>query len=60
MFGIIFKKWFLVLLTNIVSCSNHTKFVSLSNKKCDIQPTLINLHLNEYNQEFQYYPLQLN
>ena len=30
--------------------------VSLSNQKCEIQPTLINLHPNEYNQEFYYYP----
>ena len=27
----------------------------LSNQKCEIQPTLNNLHLNEYNQEFYYY-----
>ena len=25
-------------------------------KKCEIQPTLINLHLNEYKQELQYSP----
>ena len=34
----------------------HTKFVSISNQKCEIQPTLINLHLNEYSQELHYYP----
>ena len=50
MFGII-KKMFIVLLTSIVNASNHTKCVSLSNQKCKIQPTLINLHPNEYNQE---------
>ena len=27
----------------------HTKCVSLSNQKCEIQPALINLHYNEYN-----------
>ena len=27
----------------------HTKCVSLSNQKCEIQPALINLHCNEYN-----------
>ena len=27
----------------------------ISNQKCDIQPTLINLHPNEYSQEFHYY-----
>ena len=26
------------------------------NKKCMIQPTLINLHSNQYSQEFHYYP----
>ena len=49
MFGII-KKMFIVVL------SNHTKCVSLSNQKCEIQPTLINLYPNEYNQELRYYP----
>ena len=29
--------------------------MSLSNQKCVIQPTLINLHPNEYSQEFCYY-----
>ena len=29
----------------------------LSNQKCMTQPTLINLHPNEYSQEFHYYPL---
>ena len=28
----------------------------LNNHKCMIQPTLINLHPNEYSQEFHYYP----
>ena len=50
MFGII-KKMFIVLLTSIVNASNNTKCVFLSNQKCKIQPTLINLHPNEYNQE---------
>ena len=43
----LFKKMFIVLLSNIVNGSNHTKFVSLINQKCMIQPTLINLHPNE-------------
>ena len=55
MFEIIFKM-FIVLLANIANASNHTKCVSLSNQKCEIQPTLTNLHPNEYRQEFQYYP----
>ena len=50
------KKIFIGLLTDIVSASNHTKCLSLSNKKCMIQPTLINLHPNEYSQEFCYDP----
>ena len=54
MFGLI-KKMFIVLFNSIVNASNHTKCVWLSNQKCEIQPTLINLHPNEYNQEFQYY-----
>ena len=48
MFRVI-KKTFIVLLTSIVSAPNHTKCVSLSNQKCEIQPTLINVLLNEYN-----------
>ena len=55
MFGLI-KKMFIVLLSNIVNGSNHTKCVSLSNQKCMIPPTLINLHRIEYSQEFHYYP----
>ena len=44
------------LLTGIVSASNHKKCVFLSHQQCMIQPTLINLHLNEYSQELRYYP----
>ena len=58
MLGII-KKMFIVLLSSIVNVSNHTKCVSLSNQKCMIQPTLINLHPNEYSQEFHYYPFSV-
>ena len=42
------------LLISIVNASNHTKRVSLSNQKCDIQPTF-HLHPNEYSQEFHFY-----
>ena len=42
------KKMFIGLLTSIVNGSNHIKCVSLSNQKCMIQPTLINLYPNEY------------
>ena len=43
------------LLTGPVSASNHTTFVSLSNQKCEIEPTFINLHPNEYSQGFHHY-----
>ena len=47
---------FIRLLIDLVNESNNTKWISLSNQKCEIQPTLINLHLNEYSQELHYYP----
>ena len=50
------KKVFIVLLSNIVNGSNYTKCISLSNQKCMIRSTFINLHPNEYSQEFSYYP----
>ena len=46
---------FIGLLGSIVNASNHTKCFSLNNQKCMLEPTLINLHPNEYNQEFLYY-----
>ena len=61
MFGII-KKAFIVLLTSLINTStivnafNHTKCVSLSSQKCNIQPALINLRTNEYSQVLHYYP----
>ena len=48
------------LLTGPVSASNHTTFVSLSNQKCEIEPTFINLHPNEYSQGFHHYRFTLN
>ena len=53
------KKIFIGLLTAIVNGSNHTKCVSLSNQKWKIQSTLINLHPNEFNQKFHYYPFSV-
>ena len=53
------EKIFIGLLTGIVSVSDHTKCESLSNQKCMIQPTLLNLHPNEYSQEFHYYPFEV-
>ena len=45
-----------MLLATIVSASKNAKCVSLSNQKREIQPNLMNLHPNEYSQEFHYYP----
>ena len=59
MFEII-KKTFIVLLTTLVNASGHTKCVSLNNQKCEIQPTLINLHPNEYSQDLRYCPFPVN
>ena len=53
-FGLI-KNIVIALLTGLVNGSNHKKCVSLSNQKCMTQPALINLHLNEYSQEFHHY-----
>ena len=38
-----------------VEGSYHTKYASLINQKCMNQPSLINLHPNEYSREFHYY-----
>ena len=64
MFVLMFVFVFIVLLSNIVNGSNHAKCISLRNQKViwmyinqsglnHIQPTVINLHHNEYSQEFQ-------
>ena len=50
MFGWI-KKMFVKLVTTMLTASNYTKCVSLSNQKCMTQPTLINIHPNEYSQK---------
>ena len=50
------KKMFLWLVTGIISASNHTECVLISNQKCMTQPTLINVHPNEYSQELHHYP----
>ena len=51
---IIYKKMFVILLTSIVSFSNSAKCISLSNQKFMTQPTVINLHTNEYSQELRW------
>ena len=58
MFGLI-KKVFIGLLTGLIIGSNNTRWVSLSNQKCMTQFTLINLHPNEYSQEFHYSPFSV-
>ena len=55
MFKII-EKMFIVLLSNIFNGSNCAKCVLLRKEKYVTQPAIINLHPNEYSQEFQYYP----
>ena len=59
MFGFI-KKMFIGVLTSIVNGSNHTKCLSLNNQQCMTQPTLINLHPNEYTQGIHCYPFAAN
>ena len=43
-------------MASVVSASNYTKYVSWRNQLLEIQPTLITLHCNEYNQKLHYYP----
>ena len=50
---------FIGLLKSIADDSNHRKCVSLSNQKCEIQPSLINLHPNEYSQKIHCYPFSV-
>ena len=47
---------FIGSLTSRIDASNHRKCVSLNNKLCMNQPTLIDLHPNEYTQGLSYYP----
>ena len=58
MFGLI-TKTFIVLLTGIVIASNHTKCILLTNQKCMIQPTIINLRPDEYRKVFHNYPFEI-
>ena len=56
MFGLIKKKFIGLLSSLVVNASSHTKCVSLSNQKCNIESAFINLHPNEYRQELHYPP----
>ena len=59
MFRII-RKIFIILLTYLlnssstVNVSNHSKYVSLSNPKCKIQPALINLQKKKKKKKNRY------
>ena len=59
MFGLI-KKMFIRLLNSILSASNNTKCMSLSNQECMTKPTLINLHPSGYSRESYYSPFSVN
>ena len=48
------------LLNTIVNGSNHAKCLSLNNRQCMTQLTLINLHPNEYTQGLHYYPFAVD
>ena len=56
MMVVLIKKMSIGLLISLVNASNHAKYISLSNRKCIIQPTLVNLHPIEYSEELHYYP----
>ena len=55
----LFLKMFAAILTSLANASNHTKFLSFSNQKCEIQPTLISLHPNVHSQKLHYYPFAI-
>ena len=44
----------------MVSASNHTKCVSLSNQKCMTQAAPISVNPNKYSEEWSYYPFVVN
>ena len=55
MFGLM-KKMFIALSSNVINRFIYLKYVSLSNQRCEIQPTFMDLCPREFNQEFRYYP----
>ena len=56
---VLINKIFIGLLNDLVNRSNHTKCVLLNNQKFVIQPALINLHPNEF-QNFTIIHFRLN
>ena len=57
MFGLV-KTTFIRLIAGLFNASNHTKRVQ-NDQKCEIQPTLINLHPSDYSKELCYYPFMV-
>ena len=59
------KQVFIVLLNfsgslgSIINTPDHAKCISLRNRLCMTQPTLLNLHPNKYNQKLVTIHLQL-
>ena len=51
---------FVILLISIVSASDHTKCVSLSNQNAWLNLLVINLLPNEYSQQVRYYLFSVN
>ena len=60
MLGFIEKMFIELLIPSVVNASNDTNYVSLNNQKCIVQPTLINVHPNEYTQGLHCFPLAFN
>ena len=60
MLGFIEKMFIELPIPSVVNASNDTNYVSLNNQKCIIQPTLINVHPNEYTQGLHCFPLAFN
>ena len=52
--------WFRKSFSSITNTPDHVKCISLDNKKCMTQPTLINLHPNEYIEGLRYYAFAFN
>ena len=51
---------FIGLLPGTVNVSNYAKCIFLNNQECTTQPTLINLHPNEYSEGLNYYTFAVN
>ena len=47
-------------LISTTNASHYTKCISLNKQPCMTQPTLINLHPNEYTQGLRYYSFPVN